>query len=79
MFPQLSTADKDSQLFTLAWPKLAAKCVSTLSRWQLVITKATDDRIASFNRETAENLGLNSWEVVKVCDTLITLRLRCVL
>ena len=66
VFSKLSTADKDIQLFTLSWPELPARCASTLSHWRLVITKATDDRISSFNHDTAENLGLNNWEVVKV-------------
>ncbi|KAL8598772.1 hypothetical protein ACOMHN_033335 [Nucella lapillus] len=59
------SADRDSQLFTLAWPKLATKCVSTLSQWRLVITKASGDRVTSFNASTAEKLGGNQWEAVQ--------------
>ncbi|XP_076467498.1 uncharacterized protein LOC143298528 isoform X2 [Babylonia areolata] len=57
-------AERDCQLFTLSWPRLEARCVSTLSRWRLVITQATVERIASFSASTAENLGANRWEVV---------------
>ncbi|XP_070197062.1 uncharacterized protein [Littorina saxatilis] len=59
------TAGKESHWFTLSWPRLAAKHVSTLSKWRLVITKATDDRITSFYKDTAANLGSDNWNVVK--------------
>lgn len=59
------SAEKETHLFTMVWPRLQAKCASTLSCWHLVVTKATDDRIAHFNRDTADKLGMSNWEIVK--------------